>query len=253
MPETEVILDICMPEGKTWLARITGPDERWGVVRAFINPVSTSTSKSGRTGQATYLIGPGIYERHEGRRNLAGFNGFFQVTGAGQVVPLNSAAESLNVLAAPAAWPASDPAFRGESGLDGHHAITPDGAFTEPAAATEDQLLAEIASLEDQLDRAHAALQAERFKDVPRYSKGDIILVPRKLFGKITPWAAQIATVHLDYSAGAVRGGKRWETRLVSYSVFLRRPDGTFGGASEGYRHDEVRLAPQEPAEEHHD
>ena len=87
----EIVLDICTPEGKTWLARITGPDPRFGVAREFLAPVDKSTSASGRTGTATYLAAPGVYERREGRRNLARHNGFFRVTADGTIEPLDSA------------------------------------------------------------------------------------------------------------------------------------------------------------------
>lgn len=97
---TEIVLDICTPEGKTWLARITGPDPRWGVTREFIRAAERSTSKSGKTGFATYLVGPGVYERHEGRRNLRGYNGFFRVTEQGAVEPLGSAEAALKALTA---------------------------------------------------------------------------------------------------------------------------------------------------------
>jgi len=94
----EIVLDICTPEGKTWLARITGPDPRFGVAREFIRAASRNTSRSGKTGQAVYLIGPGVYERHEGRRRLSGENGFFRVTETGETEPLGSAAEALHAL-----------------------------------------------------------------------------------------------------------------------------------------------------------
>lgn len=96
---TEIILDICTPEGKTWLARITGPDPRYGVAREFIRPVSKVTSRSGRTGRCEYLIEPGVYERREGRRSLAGDNGFFRVTSDGGIIPLGSASAALDALA----------------------------------------------------------------------------------------------------------------------------------------------------------
>lgn len=95
---TEIVLDICTPEGKTWLARITGPDSRYGVAREFIRPVSRTTSRSGRTGQCEYLVGPGVYEQHKGRRSLRHQNGFFQVTSDGEIVPLESASAALDAL-----------------------------------------------------------------------------------------------------------------------------------------------------------
>ena len=98
--ETEVVLDICTPEGKTWLARITGPDDRFGVAREFVRATERNASRSGRTGQASYLIGPGVYERHEGRNRLAGNNGFFRVTADGAVEDLAGAKAALEALSA---------------------------------------------------------------------------------------------------------------------------------------------------------
>jgi hypothetical protein len=92
---TEIHLDICTPEGKTWLARITGPDARFGVNREFVNATTRDLSRSGRTGTVTYLVEPGVYERREGRRSLGHRNGFFEVTGAGEIVALASAQEAV--------------------------------------------------------------------------------------------------------------------------------------------------------------
>jgi hypothetical protein len=61
-------LDICLPEGKTWLARITGTGGKYGVEREFINPVEKYTSRSGLTGSADYLLEDGVYQSNEGRR-----------------------------------------------------------------------------------------------------------------------------------------------------------------------------------------
>lgn len=73
-------LDICTPEGKTWLARITGVGGRYGVDRAFVNPVSKDVSKSGKTGTATYAITEdGVYQSNEGRRRLG--RRWWRVTG----------------------------------------------------------------------------------------------------------------------------------------------------------------------------
>lgn len=68
MTTTTLDLDICTPEGKTWLALISGVDQRFGFDREFINPIEKSTSRSGMTGTATYMVGNGIYESNEGRR-----------------------------------------------------------------------------------------------------------------------------------------------------------------------------------------
>jgi hypothetical protein len=67
---TTIDLDICTPEGKTWLAEITGTDPRFGLAREFVAATSRSTSRSGRTGTATYAVRDGLYESNEGRRRL---------------------------------------------------------------------------------------------------------------------------------------------------------------------------------------
>jgi len=66
----EMNLDVCTPEGKTWLARITGINGRYGFTREFINTIARNTSRSGRTGTYTYLVTDGLYESNEGRRRL---------------------------------------------------------------------------------------------------------------------------------------------------------------------------------------
>lgn len=63
-------LDICTPEGKTWLARITGTGGKYGLEREFVNSVDKETSKSGRTGTAFYVLDDGIYESNEPRKRL---------------------------------------------------------------------------------------------------------------------------------------------------------------------------------------
>ena len=65
-----IVLDVCTPEGNTWLARVTGSDKKFGVKRQFVNAVSSDLSKSGKTGSKTYLVDDGIYQSNEGRRRL---------------------------------------------------------------------------------------------------------------------------------------------------------------------------------------
>jgi hypothetical protein len=64
----EMDLDVCTPEGKTWLARVTGLGGRFGIEREFVNTIARDTSRSGRTGTYTYMICDGVYESNEGRR-----------------------------------------------------------------------------------------------------------------------------------------------------------------------------------------
>lgn len=67
---TEISLDVCTPEGKTWLAAVTGADPKFGFAREFVHAVSRDTSRSGKTGTATYVVDDGLYESNEGRRRL---------------------------------------------------------------------------------------------------------------------------------------------------------------------------------------
>lgn len=67
---TTIHLDVCTPEGKTWLARVTGTDNQYGLSRDFVAAAGKDTSRSGRTGTATYEVGDGFYESNEGRRRL---------------------------------------------------------------------------------------------------------------------------------------------------------------------------------------
>jgi hypothetical protein len=107
-----------------------------------------------------------------------------------------------------------------------------------------ERLKAEIADLSGQLTALQDALLAERFKDVPRLAIGDIVLVPRKLFGKVKWWRAQIVYVYLEYSSGTM-DGRPWEKHLVSYSVCLQQKDDTFGGDTQGYYAGEVQPVPE--------
>jgi hypothetical protein len=115
---------------------------------------------------------------------------------------------------------------------------------TNPAEV--ERLQATIRDLRERLEQAESMLLAERFKGVPHYNRGDIVLVPRKLFGNVRWWPARIDGVHFRYSSGEDASGNPWERHSVSYSVFYRQADGTFGGASQGYYHSEVQDAPAE-------
>jgi hypothetical protein len=64
---TTIMLDICTPEGKTWLAEVTGTGGKFGIERDFVSAVSKNTSRSGMTGTATYIVDNGVYESNEGR------------------------------------------------------------------------------------------------------------------------------------------------------------------------------------------
>jgi len=59
--------------GAGWAARITGPDEQYGLARQFLRAIGRETSRSGQTGTNAYLIdAPGVYQVH-GRRAESGF------------------------------------------------------------------------------------------------------------------------------------------------------------------------------------
>lgn len=76
----EHVLDVCTPEGKTWLARLTGLDTKFGFKRDFLNTIARDTSRSGMTGTFTYLLTEeGVYQAHEGRRRLG--DTWLKVTG----------------------------------------------------------------------------------------------------------------------------------------------------------------------------
>lgn len=68
--EAGLSLDIATDEGKTWLARVTGLGGKYGIEREWIHPIARNTSRSGRTGDAIYLVEDGVYESNEGRRRL---------------------------------------------------------------------------------------------------------------------------------------------------------------------------------------
>lgn len=65
---TTIHLDVCTPEGKTWLAEITGLGGQFGFLRSFVNATESNFSRSGMTGTKTYDVSDGVYESSEGRR-----------------------------------------------------------------------------------------------------------------------------------------------------------------------------------------
>lgn len=68
MTSNELNLDVCTPEGKTWLSLRTG---RGAHDRQFIDPDERDLSRSGMTGTLTYIdLADGVYESNEGRRRL---------------------------------------------------------------------------------------------------------------------------------------------------------------------------------------
>jgi hypothetical protein len=113
------------------------------------------------------------------------------------------------------------------------------------------KLTKEYDDLGSQLQEAQQALLVERFKDQPQFKRGDIILVPRKLFGEKKWWPAQILMVRLNYNEGHYPDtfkddpGGHWENLRVSYAVRLQAKDGTFTGKNDGFGHEQVQAYPQ--------
>lgn len=105
-----------------------------------------------------------------------------------------------------------------------------------------EELQAKVRTLTERIREAEAEITEIRFKDVPRYERGALVLVPRTLLGEVRPWAARIQRVNLQYLEGTDAGGGSWESRTVAYSVCLQQKDGSFGGSTEGYCHDQVQL-----------
>jgi hypothetical protein len=108
-----------------------------------------------------------------------------------------------------------------------------------------EELQAEKSALRARIAEIDREILAIQFEGVPRYSEGDLVIVPRQLFGKIKQWPAKIGYVNLSYSSGTMRDGEPWENKTVSYGVFLQQADGTYGGSSKGYYHAEVQKAPE--------
>lgn len=115
----------------------------------------------------------------------------------------------------------------------------------EELIAERDAIWMERKAVQDRLDIAEKALLEERFKDIPRHSEGDVILVKRKLFGKYRWWPAKVTSVHLRYTEGEFQDGTPWENKTVSYSVYLRRDDGEFCGSSQGFYDHETQRMPE--------
>ncbi|SKO40283.1 hypothetical protein [Mycobacteroides abscessus] len=69
-----VVLDVCTVKGKTWLARITGIDEKFGMAREFVrwDRDGDHRSRSGMTGTLYYTISDGVYEGNEPRSSKRG-------------------------------------------------------------------------------------------------------------------------------------------------------------------------------------
>lgn len=104
-----------------------------------------------------------------------------------------------------------------------------------------DDLTAEIDALQRRLKEAEAELLNERFADVPRrFAVGDVVLVPRMLFGKCKWWPAQVVGVHLRHNSGTYKTGEDWETKVVSYSVYYEDKDGNYTGSSHGFYDNQI-------------
>lgn len=106
--------------------------------------------------------------------------------------------------------------------------------------------------------RRHAIEEAvldERFRDWDLFAVGDIVLVPRKLFGKTKMWPAKISAVHREYREGHYPDtyqddpGGYWDSQIASYTVFYKQADGSFGGSSNGVYHGNVEADPDTEVE----
>src|SRR4051812_25421546 len=117
-----------------------------------------------------------------------------------------------------------------------------------------DELIAEAERLREEANEAaqranmaNEAVLLERFKDFERFKEGDMILVPRKLFGETHMWPARVERVHLKYNSGTYahgpQEGESWESQSIAYTVRLRKQDGTFNSTTEGRSHHEVQAA----------
>lgn len=67
----EMELSYSVYEGKTWIARITGTDPKYGLAREFVPRIGRRSSRSGRTGHMYYSLDAGTYEVSErGKRRF---------------------------------------------------------------------------------------------------------------------------------------------------------------------------------------
>ncbi len=83
----QIALDVCTPEGKTWLAKVNGiSSKKYGLNRSFIDAVDRDTSRSGKTGVYLYAVRAGIYESNEGRRRYG--RRYWRVTDDGTVTEI---------------------------------------------------------------------------------------------------------------------------------------------------------------------
>ena len=84
-----ITLDVCTPDGNTWLAQLTGLDPKFTFHREFVQASSKNVSRSGMTGTKTYyFLTDGIYQSREPRRSLRHTDGrdgqgnrFYSVSG----------------------------------------------------------------------------------------------------------------------------------------------------------------------------
>jgi hypothetical protein len=99
------------------------------------------------------------------------------------------------------------------------------------------------APIDAKLAAAEAALEEERFRDLPQYAVGTVVVVPRVIFGKQVSWPAKITDVVRYYYEGRLRGGEPYRTRYVSYRVVYTLRDGR--QVSDSFQHKQVALAPE--------
>lgn len=116
--------------------------------------------------------------------------------------------------------------------------------------ADRDRIQEEVNEAKARLHAAEGAVMMERFRDVERYKKGDVVLVPRKLFGEKRWWPARIEEVMLNFNEGWYAEtyepdpGGYWQTLGVTYRVILQEKDGSYGRKHDSFRHSQVEPAP---------
>jgi hypothetical protein len=127
----------------------------------------------------------------------------------------------------------------------------------EELLAEESRLREEYNDAKSRLDEIKQAVLEERFAGVDRFAVGNIILVPRKLFGNEVMWPARVESVTLHHAEGRWSDtyekdpGGHWESLNISYGVYLQQRDGTYSGSrsSNSFWHHEVARAPEECAQ----
>ena len=86
--------------------------------------------------------------------------------------------------------------------------------------------LAELRRAEKVLAQAEQDLLEFRFRDWEHFEVGDHVMIPRKVFGKIKWWPAEVTGLDLHFSEGDYRDGDHWETQYIGYRVKYQQSNG---------------------------